>query len=362
MSSFLYLRGLKHADLTVFGVDGGQKTYFDYRANYPLPYSSGQQVKRSIMEAFIDYLGVQPAPITFISVVTVKKTKGVEKKSLGEGAPLGLCDPSYPDQLVGGYMNVDSKESEGTDKRTIKRRSPLSISAMRPLHPDLAGVKSENASFDRSDRPQAHNVKVRDENGKELSKDEIVVLLKGQNRSLFRKWIQGESRAGGLFVYDVAIDLRRLFTVATDQYEPEIKPETIEKLRGLGWTDGKTVFGDCLVAPKAECESMAKALAHALLNWRITSNQSRTYSPMETLSVAISDNANRISGAIRVSLDQEEGKKVHPMVDESIEGVSLFVHSAASYHDIRANVMSPYALDEAEAELTRRIIAYVQTL
>ena len=154
MSSFLYLRGLKHAELTVFGVDAGQKMYFDYRSqnNHPLPYSSGQQVKRSIMDTFIDYLGVQPAPITFISVVTVKKEKGVEKKSLGEGAPLGLCDPSYPDQLIGGYMNVDSKESEGADKRTIKRRSPISISAMRPLHPDLAGIHTENASFDRSDQ------------------------------------------------------------------------------------------------------------------------------------------------------------------------------------------------------------------
>jgi hypothetical protein len=364
MSSFLYLRGLKHAELTVFGVADGQKTYFDYRSrnNRPVPYSSGQQVKRSIMEAFIDYLGVPPAPITFISVVTVEKKKGVEKKSLGEGAPLGLCDPSYPDQLIGGYMNVDSKESEGADKRTIKRRSPISISAMRPLHPDLAGLNTENASFDRSDRPQAHKVIVRDENGKKLSDDEIFTLLEGQNRSLFRKWIQGESRAGGLFVYDVAIDLRRLFTVATNQFEPEVKPETIARLRDLGWRDGKTVFGDCLIAPKEECEKMAKALAYALLNWRITSNQSRTYSPMETLSVAISDNANRISGAIRVSLGQEEGQKVEPMVDESIEGVSLFVHSAASYHNIRANVTSPYALDQAEAELVRRIMAYVETL
>ncbi|GAB3967372.1 hypothetical protein GCM10028806_09620 [Spirosoma terrae] len=358
MSSFLYLRGLKQADLTVFGVDNGQKTYYDYRANYPLPYSSGQQVKRSIMEAFIDCLGIQPAPITFISVVTVKK----DKKSLGEGAPLGLCDPSYPDQLIGGYMNVDSKESEGTEKRTIKRRSPLSISAMRPLHPDLAGVKTENVSFDRSDRPEVHKPIVRDEKGRRLSEEEIVELLGGQNRSLFRKWIQGESRAVGLFIYDVAIDLRRLFTVSINQFEPEISPDTIEALKSKGWSEGQNVFGKCLMAPKSEREKITKALAYALLNWRITSNQSRTYSPMETLAVGISDNASLIAGSIRVTLPLDDNAKVEPIADDTVEGVSLFVHTAGALHNVRSNIASPYALKQAEDELIKRITAYADAL
>ncbi len=356
MSSFLYLRGLKHADLTVFGVDKGQKTYYDPQVGYPLPYSSGQQIKRSIMESFMDNLGVQPAPITFISVVTEKKGK----QSLGEGAPLGLCDPSYPDQLIGGYMRADSKEIEEEDKRTIKRRSPLSISALRPLHPSLAGIKVENASFDRSDRPEVHKVIVRDSSNRRLSEDEIVELLKGENRSLFRKWIQDEKRASGLFVYDIAIDLRRLLTVPTNQFEPEISPETIAKLRNLGWTDGETVFGKCLVAPAVEREKTVKALTHALLNWQITSNQARTFSLMETLAVAVSDNASKIAGAIRAKL-KEDSDRAEPIVDDSIEGVSTFISLAAAGY-IRTNLEAVDALEQAEAELTRRIMAYVETL
>lgn len=40
--------------------------------------------------------------------------------------------------------------------------------------------------------------------------------------NLYRKWIPDNTRATGLFVYDVAIDLRRLFCVPTNQLEPEI--------------------------------------------------------------------------------------------------------------------------------------------
>jgi len=195
-----------------------------------------------------------------------------------------------------------------------------------------------------------------------MSDDEIVDLLNGIDRSLFRKWIPAEKnkRAGGLFVYDVAIDLRRLFTVPTNQFEPEISPETIESLRSKGWTDGETVFGKCLVAPKAERENMAKALAHALLNWQITSNQARTFSLMETLAVAIGDNASKIAGAIRAKLP-EEGNQVEPIVDDSIAGVDTFVTLAAGGY-IRTQVESAEALEKAEKELTTRILAYTEKL
>ena len=48
-NSFIYLRGLKHAAFTVFCVENGQKTYYDPQFNARVPYSSGQQVKRSIL-------------------------------------------------------------------------------------------------------------------------------------------------------------------------------------------------------------------------------------------------------------------------------------------------------------------------
>lgn len=352
MSSFLYLRALKHSDFTVFNVQDGQKTFYDAQFGQQMPYSSGQQVKRSILEQFMEVLGVQPTPTTFVSNVTVKGGK----PTLGEGEPLSLCDPSHPDQLVGGYMRAEG----GGTTRTLKRRSPLSISAMRPLHPYLARLYKENITYDRSDRPELHQVIVRGADGQQLSNDEIADLLQGSDRSLRRKWIPENKRAGGLFVYDVAIDLRRLLTVPTNQFEPEVSPETIGKLRGLGWTDGETVFGKCLVAPVTERERIVRALAHALLNWQITSNQSRTFSLMETLAVAISDNASKIAGAIRAKL-KEDSDRAEPIIDDSIAGVSTFVSLAASGY-VRTNLEAVDALEQAEAELTRRMMAYVEKL
>lgn len=353
MQPFLYLRGLKHADATVFAVQDGQKTYFDVQHNRRMAFSSGQQVKRSIMDTFLATLDVQPAPITFVSVLSVKSGK----TELGEGEPLSLCDPSYPDQLIGGYMRAEG----GGANRTLKRRSPLSISAMRPLHPFLAGVYSENITYDRTDRPELHNVIVRDSSGNKMSDEDIVTLLAGKDRSLLRKWIPENKRTGGLFVYDVAVDLRRLFTVPTNQFEPEVSPDTIGKLRSQGWTDGKTVFGNCLVAPPELRDSITRALAHALLNWQITSNQARTFSLMETLAVAVSDNASKIAGAIRADLDEDGKEKAEPKVEQSMSGVDTFVTFAASGY-IRDVVKDMEALDKAEAKLIERIKAYTDTL
>jgi hypothetical protein len=280
-----------------------------------------------------------------------------DKDQLGEGAALSLADPSYPDQLIGGYMRADKKSEDGKDERTIKRRSPLSISAMRPLHYTLANVHTESASFDRREEAEIHEVIIRDKNGNKMSEEEIVQLLDGENRSLFHKWLNPQKRASGLFVYDIAIDLRRLFTVSTNQFEPEISPTTIEKLRNEGWTDGQTVFGKCLVAPLDERKKMIKALAHALINWQITSNQSRSFSLMETLAIAISDNANKVASAIRASLD-EEGKRAEPVVEQNtIEGVSTFVSSASTGY-LTGVVVAHNALVKAEEELISRIEAH----
>ena len=49
MNPYIYLRALKHAEHTVFCVQDGQKTYFDSQFNRVVAYSSGQQVKRSIL-------------------------------------------------------------------------------------------------------------------------------------------------------------------------------------------------------------------------------------------------------------------------------------------------------------------------
>src|SRR5690625_3325180 len=266
----IYIRTLKRAEHTVFNVSDGQKFYYDNQFGRRIPFSSGQQVKRSIVDSICETLNIVPSPTTFLFDVT-------KQKELKEGEVYATCDPTYVDQLFGGWM----KAAKGGKERTLKRRSPLSISAMRGLHPLLAGLDTDNASFDRSDRPN-NKVIVRGLDGEELSEEQIIEFLEGKDRSLSRKWIPDQKRATGLFVMDIAIDLRRLFCVSTNSYEPEMSDETIEKLKEEGWIESKNVFGDCLVAPKELREEWIKGLAKAIVNWRITSNQSRTFSLMDT--------------------------------------------------------------------------------
>lgn len=344
MNPYIYLRALKHAEHTVFCVQDGQKTYYDPQFNRFCAYSSGQQVKRSILDALTSAMNAPMAPITFNYNIT-------KKKELENKEPWSPCDPTYVDQLLGGWMRA------AESSMTLKRRSPLSISAMRPLHPLLAGIDKENLTFDRSDRPDYHPVNVR-MGDKLLSEEEIEEFLSSTNRTLPRRnWIPENTRTGGLFVYDVAIDLRTLFSVSLNQHEPELSKETIEKLRSEGWVESENVFGKCLVLPKDKREKVIPALASALLNWRITSNQARTFSLMETLAVAISDNANRISGAIRAKLIEDGEKlKAKPIVDETV-GADVFITLPCSGYVVTVNE-SAYALVQAENKLIAMLKAF----
>lgn len=347
MNPYIYLRALKHAEHTVFCVEDGQKTYYDPQFNRSMAYSSGQQVKRSILQALTDNLNVPMAPITFNYNINKKDKDNLENKE-----PWSPCDPTYVDQLLGGWMRAG-------DGVTKKRRSPLSISAMRPLHPLLAGVDKENLTFDRSDRPDYHPVNVRRAGSDVLlTEEEIEAFLNENNRTLPRRnWIPDNTRAGGLFVYDVAIDLRSLFCVSTNQHEPELSKEMIEKLKNEGWVDSENVFGKCLVLPKEKRDKIIPALASALVNWRITSNQARTFSIMETLAVAISDNANKLAGAIRAKLiENGEKPKAKPIIDETA-GADLFVTLPCSSYIITENE-SADALEKTEQKLIDLMSAY----
>ena len=348
MKPYIYLRALKHAEHTVFCVSDGQKTYYDQQFNRSVAYSSGQQVKRSILQSLTDNLNVQMAPITFnYNISMQKQTAQLENKE-----PWSPCDPNYVDQLLGGWMRAG-------DGVTKKRRSPLSISAMRPIHPLLAGVDKENLTFDRSDRPDNHPVNVRmTGSDKLLSEEEIEAFLTEHNRTLPRRnWIPDNVRTSGLFVYDIAIDLRTLFSVSTNQHEPEISREMIESLKSKGWIESENVFGKCLVLPKEEREKVIPALANALINWRITSNQARTVSLMETLAVAISDNANVLAAAIRAKLiDDGEKPKAKPIVDETA-GADLFVTLPCSNY-IVTEIESADALQQAEQKLINLMMAF----
>lgn len=345
---FVYLRGCKHAAFTVFCVEDGQKSYYDPQFNVRVPNSSGQQVKRSIMDKLNEVLNVEPSPTEFYFDID-------KKGALKEGEVLSSCDPHYVDQLLGGWMRTP----KGGKEKAVKRRSPFSISAMTPLHPLLASVPKENVSFDRSDRPNVHKVVVRDANGNVLTDEQINNFLNGSDRSLYRKWIPDNTRATGLFVYDVAIDLRRLFCVSTNQLEPEITSDMVEKLKNDGWKVVNTAFGECLLMPKEQREKVIPAIADALIDWHITSNQARTFSLMETLAIAISDNANTLAAAIRAKLiddDNETKPKAKPVIDEHAGAATYITLPCASY--IVTETESADALEKAKQDLINRMLTF----
>lgn len=341
MNPFIYLHGLRHADHTVFCVQDGQKTYFDNLFNRVVAFSSGQQVKRSILTELTNQMNVLFSPITFN--YEINKKNALENKE-----PWSPCDPSYVDQLLGGWMKAQGGSTP------LKRRSPLSISAMRPLHPLLAGTSKENLTFDRSNNPDYHPVNVR-QGDRLLSEKEILQYIKENNRTLPRRnWIPDNVRTTGLFVYDVAIDLRTLFSVSINQHDPELESSTIDKLTKNGWIESENVFGKCLVLPKDEREKIIPVLANSLINWRITSNQARTFSPMETLAVVISQNANKIATAIRAKLDEDsEQLKAKPILDD-INDADLFVALSAGGY-IQTHLEAEDALEKAEKKLIELI-------
>jgi len=341
----IYVRTLKRAEHTVFCVADGQKTYYDSQFKKYIPFSSGQQVKRSLIDSLCDSINQTPSPTTFLFDVN-------KQKELKEGEVYGTCDPTYADQLIGGWM----KASKGGSERTLKRRSPLSISAMRALHPLLAGVEKEAGSFDRSERPN-NVVIVRDEKGNELTNEEIVELLDGKDRSLSRKWLNASDRVVGLFVVDFAIDLRRLFSVSINSFEPEMSESTIEKLKNEGWIESSNVFGPSLTVPKELRESWIKGLAKAIIDWRITSNQSRTFSLMDTLAISISDNANTIAGSIRAKLSEDDSKKADPIIDENLKSVETFITlQAGAFVHTKGEKVD--ALENAEQHLIDLMMAF----
>lgn len=343
MKPYIYLRTLRHAEHTVFCVQEGQKTYFDMQFNCSVAYSSGQQVKRSILESLTSGLNVKMAPITFNYNIADKKGK----KEIENKEPWSPCDPMHVDQLIGGWMRAG-------DGITIKRRSPLSISAMRPLHPLLAKVSKENLTFDRSNRPDNNpiNVKMGD---RFLSENEIESFLKEHGRTLPRRhWIPDNTRTAGLFVHDIAIDLRTLFSVSTNQHEPELSEDKIKELRAAGWVDSENTFGKCIVLPKVQRDNIIPALVDALLTWRITSNQARTFSLMETLAVAISPNANTLAGAIRAKLITENEAK--PIIDETA-GADIFVALPCANYVVTVNE-SADAMDKAREKLIEMLVEF----
>ncbi|MEN0003493.1 MAG: CRISPR-associated protein Cas7 [Bacteroidota bacterium] len=343
MNPYIYLRALRHVDYSVFSVADGQKTYYDPVSGNSVAFSSGQQVKRSIIDAALSEMNEQIAPVIFNYELK-------DKKSVKEKEALSIADPSFSDQLLGGWMSAAQKSIP------VKRRSPLSISAMRPLHPLLARVHKENMTFDRSSHPGIHQIVVKDAKGNVIDEETLQAFLKENQRTLpARKYLQDQKRTGGLFVYDIAIDLRTLFCVSVNQMEPELTTEVHEKLEASGWELGQNAFGACLICPKARREAIIPALAKALLEWRITSNQSRTFDLMETLAVAVSTNANQLAASIRAKLTDERTAK--PVIDTSLSATDVFIALPAEGYLLDVSA-SANALEDAQLKLVELMTTF----
>lgn len=338
----IYLRMLKQISPTVFCVERGQKTYYNPEFENYNAYSSGQQVKRSIINRMNEILNREEAPVIFNKVIN--NHDELENKQI-----INPCDPAYPDQLIGGWMSAN-------DQMTIKRRSPLSVGVMIPLHPMLANTFRENITFDRSSNTRNHKVVVRDPEGNVLSDEEVEEYMLENNRNNVRRaWIPENRRTSGLFKMDLAIDLRWLFSVSLDKNEPSLSPNIEKRLRTMGWEDSENWYGKVLLAPKELRNEVIPALAESILTWMITSNQSRHYAPQEIMAIAISDNAHRPPLAIRSKMVTEQ--KAVPVI-EPVKGVDLFATVHAEEHIPAESLKietSVDAVDDAVENLKERM-------
>lgn len=355
-SPYIYLRGLKNVDHSVFAVEEGQKFYFDPQFRRPQPFSSGQQVKRSILEEAMNQLGQDVAPINFLKK---QESKNSAPNDVIAEQP---CDPSYPDQLIGGYMKASSNKikREESESSVVKRRSPLSISALRPLHPLLARMNQEGGVFDRRGKSNS-KVTLFGPDGKEMSSEEMKQEIENIDKQLPKlQFLDNQDRASGLFIYDVAIDLRRLFTVSiADQYhgESEVYESVKNKLKENGWQESENFFGPCLVCPRETREKIINALAESLVDWRITSNQARTFSMMEPLAYAISDKAYKVAASIRGDLREDtETDQAIPRIDASA-GAEIFKTPSISAY-VKGEYGNASAVEEAKNRLIEQMQAF----
>lgn len=357
----LIVRLLRKVEFTVFCVDADQKRYWDKQFGVMLPYSSGQQIKKSFMSMLLKCLNASHAPLTF-NFLANNKTEKLEQKEITQP-----CDPTYFDQLLGGWMSTPSKkggkdeedESSDVDKNQYKRRSPFSISAMTAVHPLLASlIKEANMTFDRTDVSN-DKIVVKNEKGKELNPEEITAFLDKCNKRISkRNMISGKDRANGFFKTDFVIDLRKLFRIPVILYDVEVSQETIAKLKKDGWIEFEDETGKWLELPKRFHDELAEAIAWSIVNWKITSNQSRTYDPMPVLSIAVSKRSDEIVNAIRGEIEEVNGDiKGRLVVDNKYPNTKVYSTNLLKGYLVDAET-SYTAIDDAVMQIKNEILAY----
>jgi hypothetical protein len=382
MKDKIYVRCLRAVPPTVFCVGSkNQKTYYDSIFRKYSAFSSGPQVKYSMFYYLDRMLNVLPNSVKFKwklsgstleekEAITIIDTKsdGIlrgwmsmpEKKKKKTGAKKKDVETSTDEVSIDEVSEDNEDKTEKEDKKDISaftRRSPFSISAMTPIHPLAATLNKDNVTFNRNE--YKNSTFVISKNGKEMTEKDAYEWLKKNNRGtdLCRKFIvNGIERTNGLFYYDVAIDLSRLFTISTNPHVLECDEETIKKLEDEGWIKVKDGF----VANKEIRDKYIPAIAESLINLEITSNQATNYAIVNVLAVAISDRANDITNAITTELidDIYESDSSYAKLVLDNSKKNLYVGNSAKGYISNLSIENEFKLDNAEQKIIEMLQAY----
>jgi hypothetical protein len=78
---------------------------------------------------------------------------------------------------------------------------------------------------------------------------------------------------------------------------------------------------------------------------------------MDTLAIAISDNANLIGGSIRAKLSEENSEKAQPIIEEDMKNVDTFISlQAGGFIQTKGEKID--ALEKAEQKLIDLMMAF----
>lgn len=352
----IFIQGIKHVDLSVFNVSDDTKTYYDMNYNKSLPYSSAQQIKRCFMDNIrYNY----PDDFNFASLEMRYNISGDE---INQKEVLSPADNTCIDQLIGGYMRAkvkgNGKKNKKDDTETITRRSPLSISPMTPFHPEMVSLTTnEKSTMDRSEYNNDNIVFTK--GNKLIDEKEMLDLLEKNNKVISKRKLYNDHRkSSGLFKFNIAIDLERLFRVEVKKHNMEIYPKQVDELKNKGWNEIKIRDRVYLELPKEYHEIYAEAIASSIANFRIKSNQSLNFDLMPTVTIAVSNNANSIAYIYRKDIDGDNKNKIN--IDDSIEDVETyntplieeFVKNPLHYN------YSGNALNDFKKSLKNKILEY----
>lgn len=361
---FIYVTGVKNVKQAVFGVDTNLKTYYDAVSGKYVPYASGQQVKRSffdfINEEYSSSIEKIIAPFTVVYNFDSKKTKFEQKESYPD------ADNSFFTSLVGGYMKAPTKdknkkkneeEDDKEDKEVYTRRSPIAFSYLTALHPDLTSttVKDEIGTSDRSDIFN-DNMSFTCDGKKSLDEEEALKLMAENNLQISKRKIYSpHRRANGLFKFDAAIDLERLFRVPIKKFNKEIDDVKHKSLVENGWKEVNVNGVDYLELPSDLHGIYAEAIAEGLVEFRFKSNQSRSLDLMPTVSFAVTNKASKLPLVYRTEFDENNKRKL--VIETGVNGVQVF--NSPLVNDILSGVDTDINfIDEFKECIKNSIIEY----